>query len=434
MIKQWLAVVFSASILSVCVPAYAEAEIVGASSDVPSYTLKSYIDTYLAESLKVKQYVNTFRKAENTYKNAFVDTFLPSFSLGLSGSSSKFKDTSESGSFSASWDIYSIGKYDGYETDRLTYEAAEISFESSIQGEVLSAVNYYYDLMLEKKLMKIYEQDLANAKKQYEQDLKLYNNGLSESANLLQSEASYKSSQLSYMSSKNDYADKLKDFNIAINRPPEEEVIVDEKVNAEIPDLPPLEEDYAYAVKHSYSIRQDRITLKTDDINTRKSLNTNYLSASVDMNAGTGRSFDYSDSWDWTYGISASIGFDLGFFGIDKKREKENILYAAQNDKLTYEQNLRDLRSSVIASRNSLIYKKESIDVYKLKYQISQEKFDKLQEKYKSGAASATDLSVARDDLIEAQINYEEQLCNITIAEMSYKNTLGKPIYEYKVK
>ena len=408
------------------------------------FTLQQYIALYLNYSPQLQTETNKLKIEHNTYKNAFTTAFLPSFSLGVSASETygrnyhfssweDFQHGDSYGQAQGSWNLFNSGKdVLNYKMASLDWQIAQINYDSTVQQYVLEAVQTYYNLLLSQKLLQVYEDDLAVAKKQYEQDSILYENGLKTRSDLLSSDTNWRSSQLSLFSAQNDYANALKNFNIAINRPIEAPARLDENIPQDLPALPPLDQDLTTAIAHRYDARTRRLSLKQSDITqTLGNLNT-LPSVFVDLFANTGRGFSTHEKWDYNYGISAGISFDIGFLYFNKYRERKNVRLTNQNAHLEYEQFLRSLRDDVVETRNTLSLKMRSLEISKLRLQAATEKFDATQLKYKNGLMGATDLTVARQELISAQVDYATLLSELTLSRLRYQYALGEQLYDYK--
>ena len=409
-----------------------------------SFTLQQYIARYLATSPQLQVETNKLSMAYNDYKNAFTSAFLPSFSLSVTASEqwgrdyyfSSWEDVQHGDSFGqaqGSWNVFNSGKdVLNYKIESLDWQVAKINYDSAVQQYVLEAAQTYYNLLLSQKLLQVYQEDLDVAFRQYQQDKILYENGLKTRSDLLSSETNWRSSQLALFSAQNDYANALKNFNIAINRPVEAPAQLDENISQDLPPLPPLDQDLTTALAHRYDARARRLSLKQSDITqTLGNLNT-LPSVFVNLFANTGRSFSAHEKWDYNYGVSAGISFDIGFLYFNKYRERKNVRLTNQNAHLEYEQFLRSLRDDVVETRNTLALKMRSLEISKLRLQTATEKFDATQLKYKNGLMGATDLTVARQELISAQVDYATLLSELTLSRLRYQYALGEQLYDYK--
>ena len=408
------------------------------------FTVPTYVAQYLKNSPDLQRETNNLKIARNNYKNAFTSAFMPSFSLGVSASETygrnyhfssweDFEHGDSYGQAQGSWNLFNSGKDTlNYKMSSMDWQISKINYESTVQQYVLNAVQTYYDLLLSQKLLQVYKDDLTVAQNQYEQDKILYDNGLKTRSDLLSSETNWRSSQLSLFSAQNNHSNALKNFNIAINRSIEAPVQLDETISQDLPALPPLDQDLTTALAHRYDARVQKLSLKKSDLSETISTLNNLPSIFVDLFANTGRGFSTHEKWDYNYGISAGISFDIGFLFFDKYREQKNIQLLNRNAHLAYEQFLRTLRDDVVETRNTLSLKMRSLEISKLRLQTATEKFDATQLKYKNGLMGATDLTVSRQELISAQVDYATLLSELTISHLRYKYALGEKLYDYQ--
>ncbi len=128
---------------------------------------------------------------------------MPSFSFGASADKtynryrrfSSWDDLNHADSSARAqggWNLFNSGKDAlAYKSASLDWQISQIEYEESIQNFVLEAVQTYYNLLLGEKLLKVYEDDLHVAQKQYEQDKILYDNSLKTRSDLLSSETNF---------------------------------------------------------------------------------------------------------------------------------------------------------------------------------------------------------------------------------------------------
>lgn len=407
------------------------------------FTLQEYISTYLKNAPEVRIEKNDLLTARADYQNAFIESFLPSFSASVNADKSysrpdkphsldEFSHFDSSVHAGGNWNLFNSGRNRlSYRHASLDYQKAQISFDKYIQQEVLTAVRNYYDLLLQQKLLKVYQTDLEIAKKQYEQDKVLYDNGLKTHSDLLSSETSYRSSQLSVFSAQNDYDNTLTSFNISINQPGDTPITLDETLDTSIIHLPSLDTDLTNALAHRHDIRLERLNLEQQNISVRVGKLNTLPSVYVDLFASTGRSLNRHEWWGYNYGVSAGISFDLGFLYIDKWRTRQNLERTKENAYLSFEQFLRSLRDDVVQRRNALLLKQQSLEISKLRLEAANQKFEATQTKYKNGLMSATDLTVARQEMISAQIEHARLITELTDTKMRYQYAIGQNIFDY---
>ena len=414
-----------------------------ATSPQTHFTRDSYIRAFLSNSPRVKSEHNTLLNARTAYQNAFTDAFLPSFSVSATAdktysrpdnirSWNEFRHFDSNAQASGSWNLLNSGRDRlAYQSASLSYEIARISFDAFIQETVLSAVQTYYDLLLNQKLVEVYQADLEINRKQYEQDKVLYDNGLKTRSDLLSSETNYRSSQLSLFSAQNNYANALTDFNIALNQPTETEITLDDTLDKTIIPLPPLERDLTRALADRHDVRERRLQLKQEDISFKQGKLNTLPSLYVDLFGSTGRGLNGHELWTYNYVVSDGISFDLGFFYLDKYRTRQNLKRTHDNAYLSFEQFLRSMRDNVVQTRNALALKMRSMEISDLRLQAATQKFEATQAKYKNGLMSATDLTVAQQAMVSAQIEHARLLTDLEITKLRYQYAIGQNIFEY---
>lgn len=415
-------------------------------SDEPpqtNFTLDTFTRQYLRKSPKVAVQKNTLLNARATYQNAFTEAFLPSFSVSATANKTytrpdnihswnEFRHFDSNANASGSWNLLNSGKDRlAYQNASLSYEIAQIAFDAFVQETVLSAVRMYYDLLLNQKLVEVYQADLEINRKQYEQDKVLYDNGLKTRSDLLSSETNYRSSQLSLFSAQNDYANALTAFNIALNQPTETEITLDETLDKTVTPLPSLDTDLTNALAHRHDVRERRLQLKQDDIAFKQGKLNTLPSLFVDLFGSTGRGLNGHELWNYNYGVAAGVRFDLGFFYVDKYRTRQNLARTHENAQLNFEQFLRSMRDDVVQTRNALALKMKSMEISDLRLQAATQKFEATQTKYKNGLMSATDLTVAQQAMVSAQIEHARLLTDLEITKLRYQYAVGQNIFEY---
>ncbi len=415
-------------------------------SDEPpqtNFTLDTFTRQYLRKSPKVASQKNTLLNARATYQNAFTEAFLPSFSVSATAdktytrpdnihSWNELRHFDSNANASGSWNLLNSGKDKlAYQNASLTYEIAQIAFDAFVQETVLSAVRMYYDLLLNQKLVEVYQADLEINRKQYEQDKVLYDNGLKTRSDLLSSETNYRSSQLSLFTAQNDYANALTAFNIALNQPTETEITLDETLDKNVTPLPSLDTDLTNALAHRHDVRERRLQLRQQDIAFKQGKLNTLPSLFVDLFGSTGRGLNGHELWNYNYGVAAGITFDLGFFYLDKYRTRQKLARTHENAQLDFEQFLRSMRDDVVQTRNALALKMKSMEISDLRLQAATQKFEATQTKYKNGLMSATDLTVAQQAMVSAQIEHARLLTDLEITKLRYQYAVGQNIFEY---
>ena len=75
----------------------------------------------------------------------------------------------------------------------------------------------------------------------------------------------------------------------------------------------------------------------------------------------------------------------------------------------------------------------KSLEISELRLQAATQKFEATQTKYKNGLMSATDLTVAQQSMVSAQIDHARLLTDLEITKLRYQYAVGQNIFEYSL-
>jgi outer membrane protein TolC len=195
--------------------------------------------------------------------------------------------------------------------------------------------------------------------------------------------------------------------------------------------LPSLDSDLTHALAERHDVRERRLQLKQSDIAFKQGKLNTLPSLFVDLFGSTGRGLNGHELWNYNYGVAAGITFDFGFFYLDKYRTRQNLTRTHENAQLDFEQFLRSMRDDVVQTRNALALKMQSMEISDLRLQAATQKFEATQTKYKNGLMSATDLTVAQQAMVSAQIEHARLLTDLEITKLRYQYAVGQNIFEY---
>ncbi|HOX22007.1 MAG TPA: TolC family protein, partial [Elusimicrobiales bacterium] len=228
-----------------------------------AYSSSSYIRTALGALPEIRSAEETVRIARNNYENAFITAFLPtaslSFGTDIYDNASKAwrlrKDEVDS-TASVNWNLFNTGRDSvALKSASVSLEQAELSLKQLKQSKSSTALNKFYALLSDSKLLVVAQQDLADKERQHALSKRLHEEGFKGMADLLQSENNLKSSQLSLAQAEASRFKSLIDFNTYINREPESEAELSYNQQQVQFVLPQLAEDISYMLVHHMDIR-----------------------------------------------------------------------------------------------------------------------------------------------------------------------------------
>jgi len=407
-----------------------------------AFTLTSYVNLFLEKSPGLQKEKNDFAIAKNSYQESFITNFLPSFSVSADANKTyirrnsmsswdDYHNVTSSASASGHWNVFNGGKdYLSYRSAVIDYKMAQVSFDESLQNKILEAVTTYYNLLSSEKLLAVHQDDLKEVERQYKRDEKDYELGLKTRTDLLASQTNFRSSQMSLLDAQNAYNSALAHFNLAVDRPLQAPVKLDDALHDIDSQLPSLEEDIAFAFENRYDARLQKFALEKADITLLLNRLNTLPSVYVNVFASTSRGLTSHELWGYNYGVSAGIRFDLGFLYLDKYRSRQSAKMSWKNTQLSFEEFSRNVRENVLEQRNALAVKLKSFEISLLRVQAAEQRFENTQIKYNNGVTgvTATDLTQARQEMVSAQINHAQLTTEILTAQLRYRYALGMPL------
>lgn len=177
-----------------------------------------------------------------------------------------------------------------------------------------------------------------------------------------------------------------------------------------------VEDAVIIALKNNVSIKRQQITL--DAAKRAKNHSWNSLSPAVSVSANAQFPFDSlsDNSTDYTARIEVSATASLSF--------SANLYTAINGAKLSYEQNkisfddaVRNIEFSVRQSYYELLYEKENIDLQEQNLKIARQQYENNLAKYNSGRLSEV-------DALSAEVNYKSKIPSVEGAVLTYKNDM----------
>lgn len=406
-----------------------------------SYSSSSYISAALAALPEVRSGEESVRIARNSYQNAFITAFLPSASLNfntpLYDNETKalrlHRDETDS-SASVDWNLFNSGRDSvALKTARTALVQAELALKQLKQSKASAALNRFYALLSDSKLLLVAQQDLADKERQHVLAKRLHEEGIKGLADLLQSENNLKSSQLSLAQAEAARFKALLDFNTYINREPEAEVMLDYQQKPIAVTLPDLASDISYALANHMDVYASKLSLLQSELSYKASLLYNLPVFSVDATWSKTGLFGLPEgaaSPNPSYGVAASLSVPLGFFWADKYRAVASSKASVRKAHDALGQAVRDTKLSLIRARTDLNVQLKKFSLYELRSVIARRKLDIVETNYKSGHSTSTDLTIAQNDFLEAQNAYTSAVYNTELLLAAYRISRGELIWE----
>jgi outer membrane protein len=404
-----------------------------------TYSLSQYIDTAFEQSQTIKQYEESLRQNQYSYALTFIDAFLPSLSLSMStpiydkASRFRFNKNEMTTTLSAGWNLFNSGDdVTKLKLSSISRTKAEINLDQIKQKEALKALGNFFSLLTAQRLLEVAKQDLENKEKEYNITKNLYDQGIKSWSDSLQSQSSLKLSELQFAQKEASYKRSLINFNNLINEYPLEEVELTEEDFSVNNLQTTLDEDIEKALNDRFDIRLENLSLRSSRISYNKKIRDQFPHVSVDASWSKSGfpNLNLPGDGNITYGITASLYFDIGFFGAQKPLNVLSAKSSLRSEILALEQLKKNIRNDVITSRIDLELQMRSLELSEFNIKISKEALEIIQKKYRQGNSSFTELTQAQKDYLDTQNNYTQAKYNLYLNLMEYKNSLGEIIWK----
>ncbi|NGP76063.1 TolC family protein [Balneolaceae bacterium YR4-1] len=424
--------------------------------DVEEITLQEAIEIALKNNYQLKQASNNLDLAEKTIFSEYSD-FLPSISAGLDGSSRKgqqlvrqgdtqvFQDNVTnglSGRLSASLPLFSgfdnIISLRISEADKLS---SEERFQRAKENVIFNTASDFLQLLLNKELLQIAQENLASSEKQLEQVRAQVEVGSRPTVDLYNQESTVASNELTVTRRENN----LQISRLSLIR----QLQIDPSGNYEFitPELDT--ESVSMSTGTEYSIEnlvdqalENRSDLKADMAELR-TLELQLKQAKFDLfptlSASASLSSSYSDQyfgggvsfsdqfWDQNYTSSVGLSLNIPIFN---NWNRMNRIQSAQVNLKNADLGLENTRLQIIqevyqAYNDYVSYIKELESTDKA-LTAAEKTYETQQERYEVGAGTLIELSDANAQFVQAQANRAQAVFSFIFQKKLLDYYLGK--------
>lgn len=411
-------------------------------------TLQEAIDIALENNYQLKIAANNLDLAKHQELNEKGD-FLPSLNGSLSGNrteGSQFVPGSDnfvntvvrgiSGSLNTNLPIFAgFQNINSLKSSRLDTESEEENFQRVRETVIFQTVSNYLQVLLDKKLLEIDQENLASSQKTLEQVQAQVEVGSRPTVDLFNQEATVANNELRVVNSEN----ALTNSRIQLIRGLQVDPLKEYEFS--IPDVEPEDvslQDYnldnlvTIALESRSDLKRDELAIESIKYQLKVTKASIYPTLGLFGSIRT----DYSDQSDFSFGdqfydqnIVKSIGLSLNVPFFNNFNRRTNI----QAQKISYRNarlNLEDAELQVVQEVNQAYSDYESfakqLDASQKALTAAEKSYETQQERYQVGAGTLIELSDANAQFVEAQSNRAQALFRIIFQEKLLDYYLGK--------
>lgn len=409
------------------------------------FTISSYTAAALASSPEVRSAEDAYNAADAALKGQAASMLLPTFAASYTqypyGHDPLGSYRYRRGSFAprlgqaaatANWNLFN--SFEDLQKTRaaaMARRAARSAWTAARQDRAFAAISAFYDLDSKTELLGVAQQNLTDQRRQYDQSLDLYKNGMKSLADLLKSETDWRSSELRIISAEAERKKALVEFNALIDRGALEETALTLNLQAGATELPPVNADFVRALELRPEVAQAREDLDKARVAVQQAVQGILPNLKVDAAwtrtryaEGAGAAAP-NPNHQVGLALSLPIGFN-GFtqgFSIASARAQKRRAEAARDAAE------RTVKSEVYGAWINLERVFKSYSVALLKEEIAAKSLELVGRQYRQGAADAIRMNQAQNDYLNARVERALALHDIFIDRARYKRAVGEPLW-----
>lgn len=409
------------------------------------FTISSYTASALASSPEVRSAEDAYSAADAALKGQAAAMVLPTLGFsytqypyghdplgGYRYRHGEFAPRLGQAVTTANWNLFN-GFEDLQKTRAaaMSRRAARAAWNAARQDRAFAAISAFYDLDSKTELLGVAQQNLRDQKKQYDQSLDLYKNGMKSLADLLKSETDMRSSELRIISAEAERKRALVEFNNLVDRGAFAEAALTVNLQAGATDLPRVEEDLARALDLRPEVVQAREDLDKARVAVQQAVQGFLPSLKADATwtrtryAAGGAPGAANPNHQVGLSLSLPVGFN-GFtqgWAISSARAQQRRAEAARRSAE------RTVKSEVYNAYINLERVSSSYSVALLKEEIAARSLELVGRQYQQGAADAIRMNQAQNDYLNARVERALALHDIFIDRARYKRAVGEPLW-----
>lgn len=316
--------------------------------------------------------------------------------------------------------------YTEIKTAKINYENGKLSYETAVKTVELNVRKAFYKLLYDADNVKLQEQNLESAEKQYRQNLSKYNQGGMSRLDVLSAQVSVENQKPNVLSAKttleNDMASFKQtlgisqDVNLVLNGTLDDILLIGDisidDIEAQSATLKALENKLSLA---QTAVLASRFNAYGPTITGSYEASRSYRTGSKDGTNGGAISASVSIPLDGILPWSSSAQNVSS-----AKDEVKSLELQIEDEKTTLRVNTESYLRSIAQSKAAIASLKASAD-------LAKETYDMTLTAYQRGSKDLLSLQTALDGLLEAQVNLKSAAYSLISSILDLENELGIP-------
>ncbi|MBI3564110.1 MAG: TolC family protein, partial [Elusimicrobia bacterium] len=385
---------------------------------VAGMTASDYVRLALAASPEARSAEESAAAAADAYRSAFAGAFLPSASFSWSDSlygddpargvfhGLRMKRNDQTTTTGASWNLFNgFQDYLRVRASAESRDSAAVSLRATREARALAAVQAYFRLVTQKRLVEVASLDLAAQEEQFHRTESLYRSGLKGLSDVYKSETEWRSSQVRMISAESSYKTTLEPFNSLIDRAPWTEPELAADLALGTTELPRLEEDAARLTERLPELAVALKSVEKARLSEKQALLKALPSLSADA---SWTKADAEGAGLWSARASRRVGLlfslPVGFNGFSQAYDVAGARAARRSAQAEADRELRAARDALYSAWVALEAATKTYALAVRQEEIAARGLEIVETQYNQGSTDALRMAQARSDLLTARV------------------------------
>lgn len=406
-------------------------------------TASEYVRLALAASPEVRSAESSAEASADAYRSAWGGAFLPSASFSWSDSlygddpargvfhGLRLKRRDQTTTTGASWNLFNgFSDYLRVRVSAQSRDSAAVSLRAAREARALAAVQAYFRLVTQERLVEVARIDLAAQEEQFHRTESLYRSGLKGLSDVYKSETEWRSSQVRMISAESSYKTTLEPFNSLIDRAPWTVPELAADLALGTTELPRLEEDAARLPERLPELAVALKSVEKARLSEKQSLLKALPTLSADA-AWTKADAEGAGPWSARAGQRVGLLFSLpiGFNGFVQAYDVAAARAARRSAQAEADRELRSARDALYSAWVALEAATKTYGLAVRQEEIAQRGLEIVETQYNQGSTDALRMAQARSDLLSARVQSATALQDIHLNRAAYRRAAGVPVW-----
>ncbi len=395
-------------------------------------TVDQAVDYAIEGNLSLKQDSISLSAAERAKKYSW-NSVSPSINATASLSKTLGSDNPTSISVGGAINIgLSPSLYTSIQSAKISYEQEKISYETAQRTIELNVRTAFYSLLYEKENIKLLNDNMTNAQRQYNQNLAKYNRGTLSSLDVLTAQVSYQSAQLSYESALITYQNDISSFKQTIGLDQTTEVELSGSLE-DILNIGEISLDNVEQKSSTIESLEKQLELAENALlATRFSAWGPTITAgySYTVTGNTDTGLKPQDDYLGMVSLGATIPLDgflpwsTGAQSIATQKDTiEKLKLQIEDAKTTQELTVQTYMNQIKQTQSNITLRKSSVDLAKRTY-------DMTVDAYNHGTKDLLTLQTAANSMLSEQVNLMSDAYSLISTILKLEDAIGVPFGE----